>query len=140
VVWNHGGATSQLSRPTFPLVINVLSPATAYFTGVLQAVRAIDPSANRVTIFYASTSFGKDVAAGATRAATELHFEAHTVPFAPSYVQNEEISLPTADVLLVVGNFADELAIAPLVLRHPWRAAAFVGAGVDQVLGELGEL
>ena len=140
VVWNHGGATSQLSRPTFPLVINVLSPATTYFTGVLQAVRAIDLSATQVTIFHASTSFGKDVAAGVIRAATKLHFEAHAVPFMPSHVQDEDISLPTADVLLVAGNFADELAIAPLVLRHPWRAAAFVGAGVDQVLDALGEL
>jgi len=140
VVWNHGGATSQLSRPTFPLVINVLSPATAYFAGVLQAVRAIDSSATQVTIFHASTSFGKDIAAGAIHAATELHFEAHIVPFMPSHVRDEDISLPTADVLLVAGNFADELAIAPLVLRHPWRAAAFVGAGVDQVLVPLGEL
>src|SRR5260370_2970784 len=140
VVWNHGGATSQLCRPTFPLVINVLSPATTYFTGVLKAVHTIDSSATRVTIFHASTSFGKDVATGATRAATELHFETHVVPFLPSHIRDKEISLPNADVLLVAGNFADELAIAPLVLRHPWRAAAFVGAGVNQVLAALGEL
>jgi len=42
--------------------------------------------------------------------------------------------------LLVAGNFADELAIAQLVLKHSWRAAAFVGAGVDQVLAPLGDL
>jgi len=140
VIWNHGGATSQLCRPTFPLVINVLSPATIYFTGVLQAVRAIDSGANRVTIFHTSTSFGKDVAAGAIRAAAELHFEAHIIPFLPSHIRDKEISLPNADILLVAGSFADELAIAPLVLKHSWRAAAFVGAGVDQVLAALGEL
>lgn len=140
IVWNHGGATSQLSRPTFPLVINVLSPAATYFTGILQAVRMIDTRATHVTIIHTSTSFGKDVAAGAIRAAAELHFETHVVPFVPSHIPDEEIFLPPSDVLLVAGNFADELAIAPLVLRHPWRAAAFVGAGVDQVLDELGEL
>jgi branched-chain amino acid transport system substrate-binding protein len=32
-VWNHGGATSRLSRPAFPHVINVLSPASSYFAG-----------------------------------------------------------------------------------------------------------
>lgn len=140
VVWNHGGATSQLSRPTFPQVINVLSPATTYFTGVLQAVRAIDTSATSVTILHASTPFGKDVALGAIQAATELHFETHVIPFLPSSIPNNEKFLPPADVLLVAGNFADELAIAPLVLRHTWRAAAFIGAGVEQVLATLGEL
>src|SRR5712691_10969235 len=43
VVWNHGGATSQLSRSAFPQVINVLSPASTYFDGVLRAARATDP-------------------------------------------------------------------------------------------------
>jgi branched-chain amino acid transport system substrate-binding protein len=140
VVWNHGGATSQLCQSTFPLVINVLSPATTYFTGVLQAVRAVDASATRVTIFHTSTSFGKDVAIGAICAAAELHFESQVISFSPSHIQNEEIFLPPADVLLVAGSFADELAIAPLVLRLPWRATAFIGAGVDQVLATLGEL
>ncbi len=140
VVWNHGGATSQLRRPAFPLVINVLSPATTYFTGVLQAVRAVDSRANSVTIFHTSTSFGKDIAAGTIHAAAELDFEIHVVPFLPSQIWDGALSLPSADILFVAGSFADELAIAPLVLRHPWRAAAFVGAGVDQVLATLGGL
>lgn len=140
VVWNHGGATSQLSLPTFPLVINVLSPATTYFIGVLQVVHAADSNTTSVTIFYTPTSFGKDVTTGAIRTATELHFETHVVPFSPPHIQDQARSLPPADVLLVVGSFADELAIAPLVLRNPWRAAAFVSAGVDQVLTTLGEL
>jgi branched-chain amino acid transport system substrate-binding protein len=45
VVWNHGGATSKLSWPTFPQAINVLSPASTYFDGALQVVRATDPGA-----------------------------------------------------------------------------------------------
>ncbi len=139
VVWNHGGATSQLCHPTFPLVINVLSPASTYFTGVLQAIRAIDASATDVTICHAATTFGKDVAAGAMHAAIELHFETHIVSFQTSHLQDKELSLPSADILLVVGSFAEELAIAPHVLKRPWRAVAFVGAGVDHVLASLGE-
>src|SRR5258708_3327041 len=73
VVWNHGGATSQLSRPAFPRVINVLSPASTYFTGVLQAVRVTRPSAATVSIFHASSGFGRDVAAGAASPAAHLH-------------------------------------------------------------------
>src|SRR6266496_801653 len=45
MVWNHGGATSQLDRPRFPRVVNVPSPASTYFRGSLQAVRAADPDA-----------------------------------------------------------------------------------------------
>src|SRR5216683_242640 len=45
--------------------------------------------------------------------------------------------LPTAS-LSVVGAFEDELAAARILLGRPWRAAAFVGAGVDEVLATLG--
>ena len=140
VVWNHGGASSQLSRHAFPLLVNVLSPATTYFTGVLQAVRARDAGTRSVTICHASTSFGRDVAAGALRTASELHFETYVVSFRPGHVGNEDLRLPLADVLLVAGNFADELAIASRVLGGPWRAVACVGAGVEQVLAPLGDL
>ena len=68
VIWNHGGATSQLSRPAFPHVINVLSPASTYFTGVLQAVRACDPGAATVALFHTTSGFGRDVATGAANA------------------------------------------------------------------------
>ena len=46
-------------------------------------------------------------------------------------------AVPDGDVLLVVGNFS-RLAVAPLLLTRPWRFAAFVGAGVDEVLTTLG--
>jgi branched-chain amino acid transport system substrate-binding protein len=140
VVWNHGGATSQLCRPAFPQVINVLSPATVYFTGVLQAVRATDPDAATVSLLHTSTGFGRDVASGAEKAAADLGFEMHTVPFSSDHAVDVARTLPSADVLLVVGNFADERAVAPVLLARTWRAAAFVGAGVDEVLTQLGGL
>ncbi len=146
VIWNHGGATSQLSRPAFPQVINVLSPASTYFTGVLQAVRAIDKEfaainrATTVSIFHASSGFGRDVAAGAASTAANLNFEVQTVSFASGRAAEAASIVPGADILLVVGNFADELAVAPILLTRTWRAAAFVGAGVEEVLAPLGNL
>ncbi len=140
VVWNHGGATSRLSWPAFPQVINVLSPASAYFDGVLQVVRATDSSAATVSIFYASTGFGRDVATGAVSAAAQLNFGVRTVSFEPGYVLESIPILPGSDVLLVAGNFADELAAAPVLLARSWKAAAFVGAGVEEVLAPLGDL
>ncbi len=140
VVWNHGAATSQLSRPAFPHIINVLSPASIYFDGVLQAVRTTDPGVATVSVLYASSGFGRDVATGAISAAGKLNFEIRTVSFEPNHADEIASSLPTADVLLVVGSFADELATAPVLLTRTWRAAAYVGAGVEEVLAPLGNL
>src|SRR6266852_6454992 len=122
VIWNHGGATSQLSRPAFPQVINVLSPASTYFTGVLQAVRAFDPGAATVSLFHTTSGFGRDVAAGVVTAAATLNFEVQTVPFEPYHAASAASIVPRADILLVVGNFADELAVAPILLTRSWRA------------------
>ncbi|HEY6285737.1 MAG TPA: ABC transporter substrate-binding protein [Ktedonobacteraceae bacterium] len=140
VVWNHGGATSRLSWPAFPRVINVLSPASTYFDGVLHAVRTTDPNATTVSILYASRGFARDVASGAINTATKLNFEVQAVPFEPNHAVEIASTLPGADVLLVIGSFANELAVAPVLLTRTWRAVAFVGAGVDEVLAPLGDL
>lgn len=46
--------------------------------------------------------------------------------------------LTSVDALLVAGGFDDDLAAARLLLGRGWRAAAFVGAGVEEVLAPLG--
>lgn len=138
VIWNHSGATSRLSSPEFPHIINVLSPASTYFTGVLQAVRAFDPSATTVSLFHTTSGFGRDVATGATNAAVQLKFQVEAVAFQPSCAASAAPLVPPADILLVGGSFADELAAAPILLKRTWRAAAFVGAGVEEVLAPLG--
>ena len=94
VVWNHGGATSMLSHPVFPQVINVLSPASTYFTGVLQAVRAIDSDAATVSIFHASSGFGRDVANGAASTAANLNFEVQTVSYEPHHATESAPIVP----------------------------------------------
>ena len=139
VIWNHGGASASLTRPTFSRIINVISPAATYFTSVLQAVRASDPTAGMVTFLHTTTGFGRDIAAGVQAAANELNFAVHFIPFVPNQAISQVENVPYADILLVAGNFADEQALAPALLRRSWRAAAFVGAGVEEVLAELGE-
>jgi branched-chain amino acid transport system substrate-binding protein len=139
LLWNHGGASSRLSRPTFPLVINVLSPASTYFRGVLEAAHAFDPTIRSVSLFHSITGFGRDVAAGAAATAAALQLVVQSTSFEPSQALVMASTVPDADVLLVVGNFADEQAVAPLLLARPWRFAAFVGAGVEEVLAPLGE-
>ncbi len=140
VLWNHGGATSALRRPDFPGVINVLSPASSYFDGVLRAVRAVDSAASTVSVLHGPTGFGEDVASGAASTARELGFEVRAVRFESDHVAQAAAVLPPADVLLVVGGFEDEVAAARALLPGDWRAAAFVGAGVEKVLAPIGEL
>lgn len=139
VVWNHGGATSRLCRPEFPQVINVLSPASSYFAGTLQAVRAADSEATTAAALHRDSSgFGRDVISGSAGSAAGLGFDLHTVRFESGHAAEAASTLPAADVLLVVGGFEEELDAARALLRRSWPAAAFVGAGVEEVLAPLG--
>jgi branched-chain amino acid transport system substrate-binding protein len=140
LIWNHGGASSRLARPAFPHVINVLSPASTYFVAVLQAIHASDPTARMVSLFHSTTGFGRDVAAGAKQEATRLRMNCQAVAFESAHVPEGVDTVPDGDILLVAGNFADECAVAPRFLSRNWRFAAFVGAGVEEVLASLGEL
>jgi branched-chain amino acid transport system substrate-binding protein len=139
VIWNHGGATARLTSSAFPQVINVLSPASTYFAGVLQAIHSSDPTAKTVALFHSTTGFGRDVAAGAKLEASRLQMMMQAVPFESSQALEAVSMVPDGDILLVVGNFADERAVAPLLVSRKWRFAAFVGAGVAEVLAALGE-
>jgi branched-chain amino acid transport system substrate-binding protein len=138
VVWNHGGSTSRLARSAFPNVVNVLAPASSYFEGTLEAVRAADPAAGTVSVFHGATGFATDVARGALRAGGRLGFEAGVVEFEPGGAGAAAGEVPGADVLLVAGGFDDELAAARALLGRRWQAAGFVGAGVEETLAPLG--
>jgi branched-chain amino acid transport system substrate-binding protein len=140
LIWNHSGASSRLARPSFPQVINVLSPASTYFASILQAIHSSYPTARTVSLFHSTTGFGRDVATGAKQEATRLQMTMQAVPFEPSRALETAGTVPDGDILLVTGNFADESAVAPLLLSRNWRFTAFVGAGVEEVLASLGEL
>jgi branched-chain amino acid transport system substrate-binding protein len=140
LVWNHGGATDRLTRPRFGHALNVPAPASAYFAAVLETVRAGNFNTKTVVILHAATGFGREVARGALEAATHTGFEMQAHEFAAGQATAAASKLPSAEVLLVAGAFADELSIAPVLLDRPWQAAAFVGAGVDEVLAPLGAM
>jgi branched-chain amino acid transport system substrate-binding protein len=137
-VWNHGGATSALRRSRYPNALNVLAPASTYLAGALRAVRAADPTAASVSLLRGSTGFALDVAGGAVAEADALGFSVHVTGFDPGSAAQAAATVPSADVLLVVGSFEDEMAAAEVLLERRWRASAFVGAGVDEVLAGLG--
>ena len=138
LVWNHGGATRRIGRPRFAHSINVISPAWSYFSGALHAIRTSDPGAQAVSLLHGATGFGREVAAGAAVTAEGLGLRVQAMEFRPGGAAAAADALAPGDVLLVAGAFEDEVAAGKVLLRRPWRAAAFVGAGVDEVLAPLG--
>ena len=140
LVWNHGGATDRLSLPEFAHTVNIPAPASSYFANVLRSLHAADPTLLEVSLLHVQTGFGREVARGAVQTAKDLGLEVRTLAFEPGQAAESARLLPRGDVLLVAGPFADELVAARLLLQRPWRAAGFVGAGVEEVLAPLGAL
>ena len=133
LVWNHGGARV----PVAGNLVSVLAPADTYFRGAVRAVREADPELRTLCVLSSDTGFSRAVAAGAVREAGRLGLPA------------AEGTLPVADggwpadgdegaMLLVAGPFQDEATAARRLLPGRWRAAGFVGAGVEEVLAGLG--
>src|SRR6266540_4139998 len=110
----------------------------AGWRGVKLEVHDAHPDARTVALLHGETGFARDVAGGARAAATALAFEVRAVGFPPGQAADAAAQLPDAEVLLVVGGFEDEIAAARVLLGRGWRAAAFVAAGVEEVLAPLG--
>lgn len=126
LVWNHGGARV----PAAENLVTVLAPAATYFHGAVRAVRQVDPGVRTVCVLCSDTGFSRAVADGAARESSRLGLRVAQGGL-PMGAQD-------ADMLLVAGRFADEVAAAWRLLPGRWRAAGFVAAGVEEVLADLG--
>lgn len=134
LIFNHGGARV----PPSARLVNLLGPASTYWDGAVRVVAAADPAVRTVTVLHGPTGFGRAVGEGAAATAAALGLGVTVAPLpVPDAVDT--------DLLLVSGGFAEEQAAAARLLPGPdgravgaWRAAGFVGAGVDEVLAGLG--
>ena len=126
LVWNHGGAWV----PAADNLVTVLAPADTYFHGAIRAVRKADAGVRTLCVLSSKTGFSDAVAQGAVQEATRLGLQA-----IPGRLPD---GARPADMLLVSGPFADEVDAAHRLLPGNWRAAGFVGAGVEEVLAGLG--
>ncbi|MFI5081956.1 MAG: ABC transporter substrate-binding protein [Streptosporangiales bacterium] len=133
LVWNHGGARV----PAVGNLVSVLAPADTYYRGVVRVVREADPELRTLCVLSSDTGFSRTVAAGAVREAGRLGLPAAegTLPVPGGW---RPPGADEAGMLLVAGPFEDEVAAARRLLPGRWRAAGFVGAGVDEVLAGLG--
>jgi branched-chain amino acid transport system substrate-binding protein len=139
LLWNHGGAASELGGPDYPQVVSLLAPASGYHSGTLELLRCLDPALATVVLLHGQTGFGRDVAAGAAAAAGRLGLAVRRRGLPRGRAAAAVSQAPEADLLLVAGSFADELAVARAALARPWRAAAFVAAGEEGPLAALGD-
>ena len=118
LLWNHGGAAESIHRLGSGWLVSILSPASTYFHGVIDMVRAARPSARRVAVVHSSAgAFPRDVAEGAAARCKERGFDAvhtHTYPagtvdFAPVLGQ---LHREEPDLILVVGRIEDDIKFA----------------------------
>lgn len=128
LIWNHGGAR----LPASPRVVSVLAPARTYWDGAVRV--AADAGIRRVEVRHGPTGFGRAVGEGAAAAARKrgLAVTVVTLPGPDPEGPADET------MLLVAGRFAEERDAAVRLLHRPWRAAGFVGAGVEEILAGLG--
>jgi branched-chain amino acid transport system substrate-binding protein len=129
LMWNHGGARLAPARN----VVSVLAPATRYFDGTVQVVARADPTLRRVAVVGSGTGFARAVCDGAQQSARGLGLAVWRAALPADRV-------PEAELLLVAGAFQDERDAAQLLLPGRWRAAGFVGAGVEEILAGIGTL
>src|SRR5688572_15584395 len=76
VLWNHGGSTDAVYREGYTWVVGILTPASRYLLGVIDAVIDAYSALQRVTILHGTTgAFPRDVAAGAVQHCRERGIE-----------------------------------------------------------------
>jgi ABC-type branched-subunit amino acid transport system substrate-binding protein len=140
VVWNQGGATARLARPAYPRVVNVGSPAYRYLAAVLETLVAEGlGEGSEVVIMHVDTGFGREVAEGAAMAARRFGLLRRSVTFRPGRVRDVLAQVPAGDVLLSVGSFDDDVAIAHWDSGCRWRAVGLVAAGVGELRHAIGD-
>lgn len=145
VLFNHSGSADRIFTQGFRRHVGIISPASGYFAGVFDALRAAAPRATRVALFSAASGFPDDVAAGlmARVAAAGCELVAHE-RYAPDCedFRDRLRALREVDWLFGVGRLEDDLRLAEQLagLGLAPAARAFVAAGVDRFGAALGKV
>ena len=110
------GAAESIFSKGYRFTFAILSPAKLYLRGVIDCVRAKDPSARTVAILGENESFSKEVAAGAAEYAKEKGMEVVYNELYPSNTQDVSALLTAIKgkaphVILGSGHLQDSLLI-----------------------------
>jgi branched-chain amino acid transport system substrate-binding protein len=118
VMWNHGGSSDAIFRGSFRFTVSIPSPARRYFVGILEMVKALDPSSSRVALLHGrSGTFSCAVVLGVEAYAKDNGLRVvlrapypSTPPGFASLVSRISASQP--DVILGAGRTEDDLLLA----------------------------
>jgi len=146
LMWNQGGAFAGVYEQGYRCIVGVLTPATHYLDGLLEAVRLACPEANSLATVRASQgAFPREVCFGVENQAMVLGFQ--TVNSLQFDTLSKDFSEVLAavddakpDVVVAVGRiqndleFARQLADSQVALG----AVVVVAAGVQQFAEHLG--
>ncbi|MFT4561946.1 MAG: branched-chain amino acid transport system substrate-binding protein [Gammaproteobacteria bacterium] len=146
VMWNHSGSADKIFEQGFRWLVGIISPASNYLRGIVELVKARDPSAHRIAIVSAQTGFADDVAIGARRAAEDIGFIVQSHQRYPSGATDfssiiGSLDRERPDCLLCVGRVEDDLLLARSLCTRgiPIKAVGLVVAAIDQFKVELGD-
>jgi branched-chain amino acid transport system substrate-binding protein len=120
VLWNHGGSADCVQR--LPGVVSAPSPASRYFAPVLEALADPLPGA-RILLAASGGRFGGAIAEGVRETAGRVGME--VVDTVAEAADSSE-----ADVLLLAGTFAEDVAVLRRLRRRPGAVGA-VAAGMS---------
>ena len=128
VLWNHGGSGDDVQAICPGRVVSVLAPTSRYAEPFVTS-RARESERAPLWVVHGRGRFGRQVAAGAVRLATELGIEAlqRTTEEVSSFAE-----APDRWDLFSVGTFEDDVAIvrAAQSAARPARALCSIAAGV----------
>lgn len=145
VLWNHSGATDALYEEESRWLVSVLTPASRYFHGVLDALERSGRSVSRAAVCWSrSGSFGDAVASGATAHAHDLGVTVGERTWEPPLDDAASIvdSLRADDpgLVLVAGSFEDDVRlVSELVGRDAPEVIGSVAAGISAFGEQLGD-
>jgi branched-chain amino acid transport system substrate-binding protein len=110
------GSAEAICPKGYKYTFMILSPAKLYLRGIIDAVRAKDPSAKTVAILGENEAFSKEVAAGAAEYAKEKGMTIVYDELYPTNAQDVSALLTTIkgknpDIILGSGHLQDSLLI-----------------------------
>jgi branched-chain amino acid transport system substrate-binding protein len=147
VLWNHGGASDEISERGWKYLVNISSPASDYLRAFPHWLAEEHPGLNRIAVLYSNRgSFAGQVARGVAESAQRFGQSVELIPTQPPV--GDPASIVSAlletrpEVVVLAASFADELAI--LRARQRWPASvgavAAVAAGIGAFSRELGPM
>ncbi len=146
VLWNHSGSADEIFNAGFRHLVGIISPASTYFSGILDLIADREPNAKRVAVVSANTGFAEDVANGAVHLLRQRGFvlsSHHRYDSDTNQFEHilSDLKRERPDCLLGVGRVEDDLNFAAALCANSlsMKSIALVVAAIDQFQVVLGE-